>query len=489
MSSTAVLRKPRPDRSARKRKNEAPPPRRIPPLTLPLIAILTFAAFCFLPSIHSNPNLMLSFAVSAAVLFVGLLFLRAAVKRSGRTLSYQFVPVKVHWVQTIMHSCIYAYWGWYWPEVYRHIPLILGQVAFIYALDMLVGWSRRDQWILGFGPIPIIFSTNLFLWFRDDWFWLQFLMIATGVLCKEFIRWDRNGERRHIFNPSAIALFVFSVGLLATRSTGITWGPEIAKSLHLPPYIYPELFLLGIVVQGLFSVTLVTLASAAMLYGLNLAYTHFTGVYYFVDSNIPVSVFIGLLLLVTDPATSPRRITGKIIFGGMYGAAVFGLYGLLGHFQMPQFYDKLLCVPLLNLTVRALDRLSESFSMRFHPLNLLERFGPRKLNYAHMGIWTILFGTMLLTGFVGHTHPGQSIAFWEKACQQSRYGACVTWVTRAAHGLRGEPCGLVPSVWKRVECRAPGPRPEPRSGRGAGARLRSRQLSRLLRAHQASARQ
>ena len=39
----------------------------------------------------------------------------------------------------------------------------------------------------------------------------------------------------------------------------------------------------------------------------------------FIDSSIPVSVFIGLHLLVTDPATSPRSNSGKIVFGGLYG--------------------------------------------------------------------------------------------------------------------------------------------------------------------------
>ena len=28
----------------------------------------------------------------------------------------------------------------------------------------------RQQYVLGFGPFPIVFSTNLFLWFKDDWF-------------------------------------------------------------------------------------------------------------------------------------------------------------------------------------------------------------------------------------------------------------------------------------------------------------------------------
>ena len=30
----------------------------------------------------------------------------------------------------------------------------------------LLGWSRRDTYTLGFGPFPIVLSTNLFLWFK-----------------------------------------------------------------------------------------------------------------------------------------------------------------------------------------------------------------------------------------------------------------------------------------------------------------------------------
>jgi hypothetical protein len=41
-----------------------------------------------------------------------------------------------------------------------------GQLLFAYAFDMLLGWSRRERYTLGFGPFPVIFSINLFLWFR-----------------------------------------------------------------------------------------------------------------------------------------------------------------------------------------------------------------------------------------------------------------------------------------------------------------------------------
>jgi hypothetical protein len=247
------------------------------------------------------------------------------------------------------------------------------------------------------------------MWFRDDWFIFQFLMIATGALAKEFIKWERGGQKTHIFNPSAFGLALFSLGLIVTGTSRYTWGLEIATTLARPHYIYLEIFLLGLVVQGFFGVTLVTLSAAATLCIANLIFTHFTGTYFFVDANIPIAVFLGLHLLVTDPATSPRNNVGKAIFGIGYGLGIWVSYGVLRRFGFPDFYDKLLVVPLLNLTVRMLDRIA-----RWEPLSRFGRwetgFGLRRLNVIHMGCWGLLFMAMLGTGFVEGPLPGASDA-------------------------------------------------------------------------------
>ena len=122
---------------------------------------------------------------------------------------------------------------------------------------MLLAWSRRRDYILGFGPFPIILSINLFLWFRDDWFYMQFLMIAVGFMGKEYLRWQREGRRVHIFNPSAFALGLFSLVLILTNTTSLTWGQEIASTLTLAPNIYTFLFLIGLVVSRFSSPDLV----------------------------------------------------------------------------------------------------------------------------------------------------------------------------------------------------------------------------------------
>jgi TPR repeat protein len=368
---------------------------------------------------RSNPRLAWTFYTITALLLCWqcALFFRAGGKSRG--FAWEYVPVRSHYVQASVQFAIYVYWGWYWRNVYTEFPLILAQVAFLYAVDGLLTWSRGQTWRLGFGPWPIIFSTNLFMWFRDDWFWLQFLMVATGVVGKQFVRWKRDGKITHIFNPSAFGLTIFSLILIFTGTTDHTWGREIAVTQGLPPHIYMEMFLCGMVVQYFFYVTLLTFSAAGMLALLSLAYTHITGVYLFVDSNIPIAVFLGLHLLMTDPATTPRSSIGRITFGSLYGVGVFLAYIILNDLHLPEFYDKLIIVPFLNLLAPLLDRLA-SFGLAGKYTRWEAKVSPFKVNLAFMGCWIAVFAAMLATGFVEAPHPGATIAFWEKAAEENR---------------------------------------------------------------------
>ena len=388
-------------------------------LILPLAATLALLAFGFVSRARTNSRLAWTFGGVAAVLlgWQGYLYVRA--KGKGLTFAWEFVALPSHYVQASVQFAIYAYWGWYWRNVYTEAPLILAQVAFLYAFDALVTWSRGQTWRVGFGPWPIIFSTNLFMWFKDDWFIFQFLMVATGVLGKQFIRWRRDGKVTHIFNPSAFGLTLFSLALIFTGTTGYTWGEQIAITQGRPPHIYLEIFLCGMVVQYLFYVTLMTFSAAGMLALLTIVYTRMTGVYLFVDSNIPIAVFLGLHLLMTDPATTPRSSLGRIMFGSLYGAGVFAAFIILDAFHLPTFYDKLVVVPLLNLLTPVLDRIAALGAPgRFGKWEA--EVGSRKMNLGFMGGWIALFLAMLCTGFVEAPHPGATIGFWKKAAEEKR---------------------------------------------------------------------
>ena len=70
-----------------------------------------------------------------------------------------------HYLQAGVQACHYLYLGLYYPAVQEHLPLIAIQIVVFYAMEMLLQWSRGRNWRAGFGPLPVVGSINLFLWF------------------------------------------------------------------------------------------------------------------------------------------------------------------------------------------------------------------------------------------------------------------------------------------------------------------------------------
>lgn len=304
----------------------------------------------------------------------------------------------VHAVQTCMHLSIYVYWGIYWREVPRFFPLLIAQVVFAYGIDGFLKLFQGKQWVISLAPLPVVLSTNLFLWFKDEVFWCQFLMIAACILSKEVLVWRRDGVVRHIFNPSAFGLCIASMALLINRDANLSWGLSIANTLAWPPNMYVEIFALGLVVQALFAVTAITIASLATLVVVGASFHAMTGHLLFGDSSIPVLVFLGCHFFVTDPATSPKTTSGRLVFGVMYAAGIIGAYTCLKGLALPTFYDKLLCVPLLNLAVRRIDCAFRTWS----PLLKLEcRYAPIIFqNRWLVASWSAMFGILTMTGYI-----------------------------------------------------------------------------------------
>ena len=388
------------------------------------------AAIGLSPAVGANGRLAWAVAGSAALLAIwhAGLWLRAL--RRG-SLPSMLVNVRAqHWVQACAQGAVLAYWGFHWREVYDAAPLLAAQVAFAYAFDLLLAWSRRGAVTLGFAPIPVVLSINLFLWFKPDWFALQFLLIAGALAGRELIRWERDGRRVHVFNPSSIALGAASVGLLATGGSGTTWGPEIATTMSDAPHMYAVIVLASLPGQALFGVATMTMAAAVTLYTLGLGYFALTGTYWFVDAYIPAAVFLGMHLLITDPSTSPRSEAGRLAFGALYAVSVFVLYALLGAAGAPAFYDKLLAVPILNLAVRGIDRLARGMPIahglvtRRDPRRLVPRLASPARNVAWAAAWVAVFAAMSSVRAVGDTHRGQWVTFWLAACADDRPHGC-----------------------------------------------------------------
>jgi hypothetical protein len=384
--------------------------------------------------LQQRPTVRASLVFAALFLLAwsGVLF---GVLRRGQKVALEIVPRRQHYLQACQQGAVLLYWGYYWREVYHAWPLIAAQLLFAYGFDSLLSWTHRRTFALGFGPFPIIFSINLFLWFKDDWFYLQFAMIALGFLAKEFLRWTRDGVNTHIFNPSSFPLAVASALLLITSASQTTWGAEVAQTQFYPPQMYLAIFLFAMPGQVLFGVTPMTMSAVVTTYVFSAVYYAATGSYYFSDSHVPIAVFLGMHLLFTDPATSPRTELGRILYGVLYGLSTVLLYSVLIRAGMPGFYDKLLQVPLLNLSAKLLDRLARSpLFQRIDPSGWGARavasakagwsLGPRRRHLAYISVWAVAFAAMSASGYLGDRHPGQWVPFWQKACAASARSAC-----------------------------------------------------------------
>ena len=427
---------------------------------LALAFIVGLAAFCLLPRIASNSALLWSFAAASTILLAwwGWLW------RSGRPLRIDISIRPQHYLQALAHTAIFVYWGMYWEPIRDAAVLIAAQIVFAYAFDLLLSWTRKGTFVLGFGPFPIIYSTNLFLRFRDDWFYLQFVMVAVGFLAKELIQWERDGRRGHIFNPSSFPLALFSLALIVSGTSHLTWAEEIATLLILPPYIYLFIFLVALPGQYLFGVSTMTLPAVLATYLFSVIYYQATGTYFFFDSNVPIAVFLGMHLLFTDPSTSPKTELGRILFGICYGLSVVVLYDVLERAGAPTYYDKLLQVPIMNLLVKQFDRAGRAASLAWlNPARLGAGLAPHVRRAAYVALWIVTFGVMTTTQGLANYHPGMTIPFWQNACAEGRAGACDNLAQMHRRYCRGG------SMWSCTElgeletaATTSGPRRDPR---------------------------
>ena len=402
--------------------------RRLSPTKAALVPCLfaaLLAAFVLVPPVRGNEGLNRTFLLAAAVLIAWALVLFIRARAGQRTLTLELAVRRHHWVQACAQGAVFFWWGRYVDQVYAFAPFIVAQLVFAYGVDALLQWSRRENYQLGFGPFPIIFSINLFLWFKPEWFHWQFAMILLGYLGKELIRWTKDGRSAHIFNPSSFPLGVCSLVLIATGMTEITWGQEIAQSQYNPPYIYAVIFLASIPGQLLFGVAMMTVWAVVSAYTFGLGYFWITGTYFFHDAYIPIAVFLGMHLLFTDPSTSPSTGRGRIVFGILYGFALIAFAVLLRAIGVPAFYDKLLPVPILNLLVQVIDRGAASRWFGFLDFSWISKgLTPIKRRYGFVGIWVGIFVVLSWTGGLGDNHPGQYLPFWQQACDESSDRGC-----------------------------------------------------------------
>ncbi len=293
-----------------------------------------------------------------------------------------------HLLPTAIQVLIFAYWALYWRELPAYVPEIGLQIAYAYALDIVLALAGRRHWRATAGPLPIVGSINLFVQFHAGEWPMQYGIITVAMLSKVLL--TRGG--RHIFNPSAFGIAIIGLVNLAFPRMGLG---DIAHQFDLPPNMTEVILLLALVVQARVPVVLVSFACALglLLHGTWQPEINFSPYW------SPVALVI--VLLATDPATSPRTGLGRVLYGVVLGVLIGWAGEILVSLGHSDFYGKVLPLPLCNLLVPAFDRWSQAIVTRLRWLGTA--LAPR-FNAVHMA----LFFAMMASGLI---HGGKSGRF------------------------------------------------------------------------------
>ena len=132
------------DQSSRPRAQARPGGARL--FWVPFGLTIALVLLSFLPRVQSNIVLARSFWGAAVALILWLAVLRLRCPKHASWPSFVPVPPRPqHYVQAMCHISVYTYWGWYWAPVPNYVWLLVAQLVFAYAFDMLLSWSRRDR--------------------------------------------------------------------------------------------------------------------------------------------------------------------------------------------------------------------------------------------------------------------------------------------------------------------------------------------------------
>lgn len=293
---------------------------------------------------------------------------------------------KPHIIQACVHSSIFLYWSVYWEAVHHQFPMIVLMIIMAYGADAAFSFGRFGSWRVGLGPLPVVFSTNLFVWL--DWKGATLAMIGAFAF-KTFVQ--RDGK--HIINPSVAGLTLNAI--CTVLFPGLVHFGGLFHTLNVPPNMAEWVFLGSLIPLAMFRLVPVSIGTIlGLLYVANTA------------GSLRPTLLLMMTLLATDPATTPKTDIGRVLFGFVVGVS-YPIYSkLLASLGQPDDFAKILSVPLANIFVlqfdagaRFITRKTTHFWERFSPSlgataprweALVARWNPLPTSVL-VGIWVLLF--------------------------------------------------------------------------------------------------
>lgn len=369
---------------------------------------------------RSPPELFRALVGAAAVLGGWGTLLAVTAKARGR--SFRLAPggPRELWAPLLGPAVILAWWAAHVEGAAAFAPLVVAQALFALAVDLLLQWSRREGARVSGRPVAVALTVNLFLWFRPERLALQFAMVGLAVAAEGFFRQKREGRRHPLVGGPGLALAV-ATGLLAVADGwGITLVPFINGTQHHPPLMYVVVLLACAPAQILFGGAMASLGAVVATYAVSLAYLGAAGTYLFLDSHVPLALFLGAQLLAADPTTAPRPAVGALVFGAAYGVVATALYAMLAPAGVPLLVAVVLPVPVLGLVALAMARVGETLGAAPLPAPP----PTRRAHAAYTGVWAAVFCVLALVKGVGDRQAGQYLPSWQRACDEGIARAC-----------------------------------------------------------------
>lgn len=296
------------------------------------------------------------------------------------------VAVKfTHALPASLQTILLAYWAVHWSEVLTHVPTIAFQLAFAYAFDFLLAWTLRREYRPGLGPVPVVLSMNLFVWFPD--ILLACLAIGLALTSKALLR----REGRHIFNPAVFGLTV--VAFLCIGLPSEFRYQDVSHDFDRPPYMALLVFSLALIPQIRLGITPVAVGAAVAMVGTMMLVESLTG-YRGGPSPWWPAWLLAITLLAGDPATIPRSSISRLLFGLFLGVVFYVFSRALLFTIGTDFFAKIVPIALANLLVPVFERAGAQLATGW--ATPVVRAG----NRAYVATWVFLLVVVLLVSRV-----------------------------------------------------------------------------------------
>lgn len=296
-----------------------------------------------------------AYVTAAAVVVFSLWSLKA-----GAKLDVTYSARSVHWIQAMVQLSILIELGRFFEGVWQYAPLIVYQVCFAYIVHILLPCVFQRRCELSFAIFPVVFSINIFLWFLPQFYYMQILMIGLAIAGKFFIT-RKNG--RHIFNPSAVVVSLMFYATIPFYAKGLLQFPQAVFFLPTvfaydinSTVMFVHIFIVSCVSLYLANRFSITIGGVLTMVGMFFLSSAFMG-HPVKERIMNPTAFVGMTLLITDPATSPRNKLGQFFYGVLFALGIWGGRGLSHVFNFPVFYDKFIFTPLLNFFMPLFEKI------------------------------------------------------------------------------------------------------------------------------------